>query len=148
LRIKGKERDAVLETIAINQRAIDVAEDALEAVQKSLKRGTLADLNQESAIKNLAILNAEIATKTQTNAALTMQLETRGEEVYVQKASLPERKSAPKRSLVVIIVVLVAGFALLLWVFLLEAWHRSERKTGSAEKIKRIKAVLGMRVIE
>ncbi len=146
LRVKGKEKEAVLKTIAINQQAIGVAEDALEAVQKSLKRGAMADLQQESAIKNLTSLNAEIATKTQTNADLALKLEPRGEEVYAQKASLPERKSAPKRGLVAIIAVLISGFALLMFVFVRKAWRGVSQDPESSEKIAVIKESLGLRV--
>lgn len=146
LRVKGKEKEAVLKTIAINQQAISVAEDALEAVQKSLKRGAMADLQQESAIKNLTSLNAEIVTKTQANADLALKLEARGEEVYVQKASLPERKSAPKRSLVVFIAVLASGFALLLWVFVRKAWQGASQDAAASAKIAVIKKSLGLRV--
>jgi hypothetical protein len=138
----------VLNTIAINQRAIDVAEDALEAVQRSLKRSALADLQQESAIKNLTSLNAEITTKTQDNADLARKLETRGEEVYVQKASLPERKSAPKHSLVVISAVLASGFVLLLWVFVSNAWQQAVEEAKSVDKIRRIRVALGLRAVE
>ncbi len=145
LRVKGKEKEALLKTIAINQQAIGVAEDALESVQKSLKRGAIADLQQESAIKNLTLLNAEIATKTQANFDLALKLEARGEEVYVQKASFPERKSAPKRSLVVIIAVLISGFSLLLWVFLTNAWQKAITEIESIEKINRLKAALRLR---
>ena len=148
LRLKGKEKEGVLETLAINQRAISMAEDALESVQKSLKRGVVVDLQQESAIKNLASLNAEIAAKTQANAELVRKLDVRGEEVYVQKASLPERRSAPKRSLVVLIAVLVVGFALLLWVFVRYAWQQAVKETKYSEKIKRIKVALGVRLVE
>lgn len=146
LRVKGKEKEAILKSIAINQQAISVAEDALENVQKSLKRGAMADLQQESAIKNLSSLNAEIATKTQDNADLARKLETRGDEVYVQKASLPERKSAPKRSLVVIIAVLASGFALLMFVFVRKAWRGASQDADASAKIAVIKKSLGLRV--
>ena len=146
LRVKGHEKEAVLNTIAINQHAISVAEDVLESVKKSIKRGAMADLQQESAIKNLTSLNAEIVSKTQANANLARSLEARGEEVYVQKASLPARRSAPKRSLAVIVAVLASGFALLLWVFVCQAWQQAMKESDSAEKIKHIKAALGMRV--
>lgn len=148
LRLKGKEKEAVLQTIAINQQAISVAEDALEAVQKSLKRGVMADLQQESAIKNLTSLNAEISTKTQANVDLALKLEARGEEVYVQKASLPERKFAPKSGLVGMIAVLASGFALLLWVFVCKAWQQTAKELDSAAKIKLIKTALGMKAVE
>lgn len=145
LRLKGKEKESVLKTIAINQQAISVAEDALESVKKSLKRGAMADLQLESVIRNLTLLNIEIANKTQANADLARKLEAGSEEVYIQKTSLPESKSAPKRSLVVIISVLASGFALLMFVFVRKAWQQASVETESAEKIKRIKAAIGMK---
>jgi len=143
LRVKGNEKEAVLNAIAINQRAIDVAEDALEAVQRGLKRSSMADLQQESFVKNLILVNAEIVNKTQANADLRRKLEARGEEVYVQKADLPERQSAPKLSLVVIIAVLTSGCVLLLWVFMRKAWNSAALAPESADKVIAIKQSLG-----
>lgn len=146
LRMKGVDKETVLQTIAINQQAISLAEDALESVQKALKRSAISDLQQESAIKNLSLLNTEIATKTLINAELARKLKARGEEVYVQKASLSERKAAPKRGLVVIMAVLASGFALLLWVFVRKAWQSASQDPESSEKIAVIKKSLGLHV--
>jgi len=117
----GKEKAMIEKTIAINKQAIDVADDAIEAIQRSLKKGQLSDWAQESAIKNLASINSDIAHRNLENAQLAQRLQVRGAEVYVQEPSLPQRKSGPKRSLAVLSAVFASGFVLLLFVFVRKA---------------------------
>ncbi len=143
LRKKGKEKEFIVKIMEINQQAIDVAEDALESVQKSLKRGAMADLQQESAIKNITFLNSEIFSKRLANADLAIKLEARGEEVYVQKANLPGRKSAPRLGLVVTVALLSSGFILLMWVFVRKAWNSAARAPEFANKVISIKKSFG-----
>lgn len=142
-RPKGKEEEAMLKTIRINERFIGIAEDMLERMQISLKANTKEYLEQGATIKNVSLLNSEIAARAAVNIDLAKKLEVRGEEVYAQKASLPERRAAPKRSVVVMIAVLASGFALLLWVYMSNAWQQASKVPDSAEKIKRIKAAIG-----
>jgi len=142
--VKGKDKEAVLKTIAINQQAMDVAQDAIESLQRSLKRGgALADLQQESAIKNLTSLNVEVASRAQSIADLTRRLEPRGEEIYVQKAGVPEHKISPTRSFVVVLAVLASGFALLVWILVSKAWRSALQDSECAGKVNAIKKSLG-----
>jgi len=142
--VKGKDKEAVLKTIAINQQAMDVAQDAIESLQRSLKRGgALADLQQESAIKNLTSLNVEVASRAQSIADLTRRLEPRGEEIYVQKAGVPEHKISPTRSFVVVLAVLASGFALLVWILVSKAWRSALQDSEFAGKVNAIKKSLG-----
>lgn len=144
LQVKGQEKALLEKTISINNRAIASAEDAIESIQHSLKRAGTSDQAQESAIKNLAAINADIAKLSQENEALRQKLEPKGAEVFVQEPSLPQRKVSPKRSLVVLIAIFVSGFALLIFVFIRKAWATVAHDAKSASKLASIKRSLGL----
>jgi tyrosine-protein kinase Etk/Wzc len=55
-------------------------------------------------------------------------------------AQPPERKSKPKKALIVIIAILAAAFALLLFVFVREALKNAGKDQGSAYKLNHLKA--------
>jgi hypothetical protein len=144
LQVKGQEKALLEKTIAINDRAIESAEDAIESIQRGLKKGALSDQAQESAIKNLAAITSDIAKRAQENEELRQRLEVRGAEVFVQQPSLPQRKTSTKRSLVVLLAVLVSGFFLLMFVFLRKAWLSAAQDAESASKVAHIRLLLGM----
>lgn len=54
-------------------------------------------------------------------------------------AQAPERKAKPKKALIAVIATLATGFALLLFVFLRQAWANAQRDGESAEKIARLR---------
>jgi capsular polysaccharide biosynthesis protein len=144
LQVKGQEKALLEKTIAINNRAIASAEDAIESIQHSLKRLGASDQAQESAIKNLAVINSDIVKLSQENEQLRQKLEPKGAEVFVQEPNLPQRKVSPKRSLVVLLAVLASGFALLLFVFIRKAWASAAQDAESASKLANIKRSLGL----
>jgi capsular polysaccharide biosynthesis protein len=144
LRVKGQEKALLEKTIAINNRAIASAENAVESIQLSLKKGILTDQAQESAVKNLAAINSDIAKRSQENEELLNKLAPKGAEVYVQESSLPQRKVSPKRSLVVMLSILASGFALLIFVFIRKAWASAAQDADSASKLASIKRSLGL----
>jgi capsular polysaccharide biosynthesis protein len=144
LQVKGQEKALIEKTIAINNRAIASAEDAVESIQRSLKKGVLTDQAQESAIKNLASVNSDIAKRGQENEVLFNKLAPKGPEVFVQEASLPQRKVSPKRSLVVLLAMLASGFALLIFVFIRKAWAQAAQDAESASKLASIRRSLGL----
>jgi capsular polysaccharide biosynthesis protein len=144
LQVKGQEKALLEKTIAINNRAIASAEEAIESIQHSLKRVGASDQAQESAIKNLAAINSDIAKLSQENEELRQKLEPKGAEVFVQEASLPQRKVSPKRSLVVLFAILASGLALLIFVFIRKAWASAAQDAESASKLVSIKRSLGL----
>jgi hypothetical protein len=144
LQVKGQEKALLEKTIAINNRAIASAEDAVESIQRSLKKGVLTDQAQESAVKNLAAINSDIAKRSQENEELFNKLAPKGAEVFVQEPSLPQRKVSPKRSLVVLFAILASGLALLLFVFIRKAWASAAQDAESASKLANIKRSLGL----
>ena len=54
-------------------------------------------------------------------------------------AQPPERKSKPKKALIAVIATLATGFALLLFVFVRQAWANAQRDQESAEKVARLR---------
>lgn len=54
----------------------------------------------------------------------------------LDSAQVPERKSKPKRALIAVIATLAAGFALLLFVFLRQAYRNASRSNDNAAKIE------------
>jgi capsular polysaccharide biosynthesis protein len=144
LQAKGQEKALIEKNIAINNRAIETAEDAVDSIQRGFKRGVMADQFLESATKNLAAISSDIARRSQENEQLRIKLDSKGAEVFVQKPSLPQRKSAPNLSLVVILAVLVSGAALLLWVFICKAWGKAIQDPKSVAKLNAIKRSLGL----
>jgi flagellar basal body-associated protein FliL len=71
----------------------------------------------------------------------------RGDEVYVQQASLPQRKVSPKRSLVVLLAILLSGFALLMFVFARKAIASAAQDPETSRKLDVILVALGLRTI-
>jgi uncharacterized protein involved in exopolysaccharide biosynthesis len=146
LQVKGKEKALIENTIAINNRAIANAEDAMESIQHSLKRARASDLAIESVIKNLSVINTDIVKLAQENEELRQKLEFKGAEVFVQEASLPQRKVSPKLGLVVLLAILASGFGLLIFVFIRKAWITAAVDTENANKISLIKKSIGLTV--
>lgn len=132
LQPKGKEKEAILQEIAINNQLIA---DGVVYVERSGSKQNPTN-PAKSQVVNLKLNNLE----------LQLKLQPKGSEVFAQEPSLPQRKSAPKRSLVVVIAVLASGFALLLWVFVRKAWQGASQDTESSEKIAIIKKSIGLRV--
>lgn len=60
----------------------------------------------------------------------------------LDKAVEPERKSKPKRALIVILTALVAGFLAVLWAFVREAGVRARRDPKSAGQLEALRSYL------
>lgn len=145
LQIKGQEKVLLEKTIAINNKAITSAEDAINSIQLGLKREVASGQVLESATKNLAFIISDVATRSLENLEIHRKLSPKGaEEIYVQEPNLPVRLASPKRSLVVLVAILTSGFALLLWVFVQKVLRQAAKEFESAEKLARIKVALGV----
>jgi capsular polysaccharide biosynthesis protein len=139
LQVKGQEKKLIEKTIAINSRAIASAEDAIDSIQRNLKGAGATDQAQESAIKNLAVINSDITKLSQENEQLLQKLEARGSETFVQEPTLMKRKVSPKSGVVMVLSVLSVGVLLLVFVFLRKAWLDAAQNSNALEKIHRIK---------
>jgi tyrosine-protein kinase Etk/Wzc len=58
----------------------------------------------------------------------------------VDTAVAPERKSKPKKALIALVAVLATGFAMLLFVFIRQAWRNARANPATAERLSTIKA--------
>ena len=141
---KGKNKDQVEQQILSNERIIASSADAIEQLQKQIGKAGQSDTGLEVVMKYYASLTAEVAKKELENVELKKSLAVRGDEVYVQQASLPQRKVAPKRGLVVLLTVLASGFVILMLVFVRGAWSSATQDADSANKLTRIKRALGL----
>ncbi len=141
---KGKNKDAVKQQILSNERIIASSADAIEQLQKQIGKAGQGDAGLEVVMKYYASLTAEVAKKELENIELKKSLAVRGDEVYVQQASLPQRKVSPKPSLVVLLAVLASGFALLIFIFIRKAWVSVAQEAESASKLASIKRSLGL----
>jgi capsular polysaccharide biosynthesis protein len=143
LQIKGAEKDLLEKIISINEHAIASAEATADSIQRLLKKGVLTDQAQESAVKNLAMINSDLIKRSQENEEKKQKLEVRGAEVFVQEPSLPQREKSPNRSLVVLLAFLASGLALVVFVFIRKALAAAEQDAHSASKLHAIKRSLG-----
>ena len=141
---KGKNKDQIEQKIVNNEGVISNNRDALEQLQKQMGRSGAGDAALEVVMKYYASLTAEVAAKDLENIELRKSLLVKGDEVYVQQASLPQRETSPKRSAVVLFAVLTAGFALLIFVFIRKAWASVVQDAASADKLAIIKRSLGL----
>ncbi len=139
---KGQERRLLEKTIAINNQANDLSEDAIDSVRRTLKKGALSDLGQESAIKNLSVLLSDIVKRAQENELLRQKLEPRGAEVFVQEFTLPQRSHARSRGKFVMLAILIASFVLLTYIFLRESIKSAIKNQESADKLMAIRSAL------
>ncbi|BDU52023.1 hypothetical protein [Limnohabitans sp. INBF002] len=93
-------------------------------------------------MKYYASLTAEVAKKELENIELKKSLAVRGDEVYVQQASLPQRKVSPKQVLVALLAMLSSCFALLIFVFIRKAWQSTVRDPIASGKVQLIRRLL------
>jgi LPS O-antigen subunit length determinant protein (WzzB/FepE family) len=136
---KGKNKDQVEQTINSNEGIIANNTDAVEQLKKQMGKQGQNDTGLEVVMKHYATLTAEVARKELENIELRKSLTVKGAEVFVQKPGLPQRKTSPKRSMVVLLAFLASGFALLLFVFIRKAWRSACQDEEAAAKIKQIK---------
>jgi hypothetical protein len=65
-------------------------------------------------------------------------------DVVKQPPTLPTEPVAPKKSFIVVLSVFGSGVALLLWVFMRQAWKIGEQDPQTAEKQAKLRAAIGM----
>lgn len=143
LQVKGKEKVLLEKTIAINSRAIESSEDAVESIQHSFKKGALPDQAQEFALKNLIAINSDIAKRSQENEELRQKLEPKGAEVFVQEPTLPQRTNSPKISLVAWGAIVASEFGLLIFIYVYENLKQIKQGSAASKKILLIRRSLG-----
>lgn len=66
-------------------------------------------------------------------------------DVVKQPPTLPTETVAPKKGLIAVLAVLGTGFALLLFVFMRQAWRNSAQDPEAAPKVARLRAAFGFK---
>ncbi len=66
-------------------------------------------------------------------------------DIVMQPPTLPTEHVSPKKGLFATLSALAAGFALLLWVFMRQAWRNAVLDPQAAPKLARLRAALGWR---
>ena len=143
LQVKGQDKAFLEKTIAINDSVIFSAEDAIESILRTLKKGILLDQAQESAIKNLVAINSEIAKRRLENEELRRKLEPKGLEVFVQEPNLPQSAISPNIGLIVKLSILFMECVLLVFVFACATLKQIKMDSATSRKILLIKRNLG-----
>jgi uncharacterized protein involved in exopolysaccharide biosynthesis len=139
---KGKDRDQIEQQILSNDRIIANAEDAIEIMQKQIGKAGQNEAGLEVVMKHYATFTSDVAKKQFENIELKKSLTVKGDEVFVQRPTLPQRRTSPKLGMVMLLAVLASGFALLIFVFVRKAWCTAAQDAEVALKIRHIKRLL------
>lgn len=111
--------------------------------------GVLKRLESPSGGIELARGYAELLTATGTAqsqiSALEAQLDGVSEAQLIQPPTLPQKASQPKKGLIAIGATLTAGLALLLFVFMRQAWRNTAENETSFTKMVRIRRSLRLK---
>ena len=136
------------------EKRLESAKSFLDAVERVLKKLTVeegsSNLSQpltrgEPGTSIVAI--GELQTRFLSDVLrIPRQLKGYSRDVIRQPPTLPTEPVSPKKGLVAILAAVLSGFALLLWVFIREAWRLATQDPDKAEKQKRLKAALGLKV--
>jgi len=131
-------------------RKLKLSQDSLETVSQLLKRmaGETATLIQPNvkyelgtqAVQLLHLRNGYVVAI----AAIELQLQGQTHDVVASPPSLPTEATKPKKSLIAVLAALGSGFALLLWVFMRQAWKNAAQDPETLKKQARLRSALGM----
>ncbi|WP_310626187.1 Wzz/FepE/Etk N-terminal domain-containing protein [Limnohabitans sp.] len=122
LQPKGKEKEAILQEININNQSI--ADGVYLIERHRAKENSLYSAKAQTV--NLKLNNLELG----------LRLQAKGKEVFAQEPSFPQRKTSPKLGLVVLLAMLMACFALLMFVFIRKAWVAAAQNEDTADRFK------------
>ena len=75
--------------------------------------------------------------------AIPRALQGLSRDVVKQPPTLPTEPVSNKKALIAIMAVLAAGFALLLFVFMRQAWRNAAKDPAAASKIERLRSAVG-----
>ena len=128
------------------------AKVSLESVRRLLERLTGEDsaiLNKPLTLggANISIVAVgELQARYQADVlSIPRSLQGLARDVVVQPPTLPTEPVAPKKSLIAVLAALGSGFALLLWVFMRQAWKNAAQDPEAAEKQAKLRAAMGFK---
>ena len=144
---KGKNKDQIEQKIINNEGVISNNRDALEQLQKQMGKSGGGDAALEVVMKYYASLTAEVAAKELENIELRKSLLVKGEEVYIQKNGLTQRKVSPNHRAVFLIATLTICFVLLLFISARSAWYLTMQNIKNKQKLLRIKQAFRLKTL-
>lgn len=133
------------------ERKLKLSKESFDAVSKLIDRQT-----SESAKSTLPSLQFDVASSVaqllqlrngyvDTIASTELALRGVSRDVVVSPPTLPTSPTAPKKGLIAIGTTLATGLALLLFVFMRQAWRRAAQDLEAAPKFARLRAAFGSR---
>ncbi len=134
------------------EKRLAYAKVSLESIRRLLGRLTAegtADLNKpltrgEAGTSIVAVGELQARYLGEV-LSIPRTLQGLSRDVVVQPPTLPTEPVAPKKSLIAVLAALGSGFALLLWVFLRQAWKNAAQDPQAAEKQAKLRATLGFK---
>lgn len=139
---KGKNKDHLEQAIRSNEVVIANNIDTVDQLKRQMTKSGQGDAALEVVMKYYSSLTADIARRELENIEFRKSLTPKGAEVFVSQPTLPQSKVSPKRSLFVLLALLVSGFILLMFVFIRKAWRSAMQDKEAAAKITQIKLAL------
>lgn len=144
--VPGEKNRADLEVRLIQAKV------SLESVRRLLERlfgENSAVLNKTFAIggtgTGIAALG-ELQARYQADVlSIPRTLQGLSRDVVMQPPTLPTEPIAPKKRVIAVLAALGSGFALLLWVFMRQAWRNAALDPETAEKQSKLRVALGFK---
>jgi ribosomal protein L14E/L6E/L27E len=141
---KGKNKEKILMTIDANIKTLANNYDAIEQLKKQIGKQNQGDQAMEIVMKHYSFLMSEVLRKELENIDLEKSLDVKGEEIYIQFAETPRRKTSPKRFLVAIIAGVLSFSVILIFILIKEKISSLIALEYIQKRIIRIKDNLGM----
>ena len=134
-----------LEALKRELSRIEGSSPIAAAISKSGEAGSsgldnlrrLRDMKYYEIIYELLARQYELAKIDEARDAAVIQV--------MDKAIEPERKSKPRRALIVILTALVAGFFAIIWAFIREAGERARQNPQQVERLNLLRRYLSSR---
>ena len=134
------------------EKRLAYAKVSLESIRRLLERLTAegaTDLNKpltrgEAGTSIVAVGELQARYLGEV-LSIPRSLQGLSRDVVVQPPTLPTEPVAPKKSLIAVLAALGSGFALLLWVFMRQAWKNAAQDPQAAEKQAKLCATLGFK---
>jgi capsular polysaccharide biosynthesis protein len=125
-------------------------QDALDTVSQLLKRmaDETASLIQPNVKYELGTQSVQLLQLRNGYvgeiASIDLQLRGQTRDVVASPPSLPTEATKPRKSLIAVLAAFGAGLALLLWVFMRQAWTNAAQNPETRQKQGRLRAALGL----
>jgi hypothetical protein len=138
---RGNQKDALNNAIQKHRETYDVAKDSIDRLVNSFSdRG----LNEEAARSSLGSFYSVMQSERNRMLELEKELIGKGDEVFLQRPTLPKEPAAKGRTLRALIVALGSGFLLLVFVFIRKVVRNASTNPESAAKLVQIRQAFGL----